>query len=222
MERDVSVLRVFTEIDGSGGNHLGVLLESADLDDAECQRIAATLAYSETVFVDDVATATCRIFTPEIQLPFAGHPMVGTAWLLAQVGAAPAELRPPAGVVSCWAEGGDWWVRAQAAWCPDWTLVETGSAAQIDAAEPPAAKVHEYRWAWTDRAAGKVRARAFASAFGIVEDEATGSAAIRLASALQVRLAIAQGRGSRLLAAPVGPGEAAVGGAVVLDGHRAV
>ena len=220
MKREVSVLRVFTAIDGTGGNHLGVMLESADLDDAECQRIAATLAYSETVFVDDVASATCRIFTPGMQLPFAGHPMVGTAWLLAQVGAAPSELLPPAGVVPCWQDDDDWWVRAQAAWCPDWTLLEADSAADIDAAEPPRAMVSEYRWSWTDRASGEVRARAFASAVGIVEDEATGSAAIRLASALQVPLVIAQGRGSRLLAAPFGSGEAAVGGAVVLDGHR--
>ena len=222
MEREVSVLRVFTAIDGTGGNHLGVLLESADLDDVACQNIAAHLAYSETVFVDDVALGKCRIFTPAIPLPFAGHPMVGTAWLLAHVGAAPSELLPPAGVVSCWKDGDDWWVRAQADWCPDWTLLEADSAADIDAAQPPAAKVSEYRWAWTDRAAGEVRARAFASAVGIVEDEATGSAAIRLAAALQVPLVIAQGRGSRLLAAPFGSGEAAVGGAVVLEGHRGI
>ncbi|MDQ1702068.1 MAG: hypothetical protein QOF57_1320 [Frankiaceae bacterium] len=222
MERQVSVLRVFTTGDGTGGNHLGVLLDSADVDDAECQRIAAKLAYSETVFVDDVASAKCRIFTPEIQLPFAGHPMVGTAWLLAHAGVAPTQLQPPAGVVACWADGDDWWVRAQAAWCPDWTLLEAPSAADVDASEPPVEKVSDYRWAWVDRQAGAVRARAFASAVGIVEDEATGSAAIRLADALQVPLTITQGRGSRLLAAPAGPGEAAVGGAVVLEGERRI
>ncbi len=222
MGSPVNVLRVFTTADGTGGNHLGVLLDTADLDDRECQAIAATLAYSETVFIDDLATARCRIFTPEVALPFAGHPMVGTAWLLAHLGAAAAVLRPPAGAVDCWPDGDDWWVGAQAAWCPDWTLLEAGTATEVDAAAPPTDKVHEYRWAWTNRESGAVRARAFAGAVGIVEDEATGSAAIRLATALQVPLTISQGRGSRLLAAPFGPSRAGVGGAVVLDGQRTV
>jgi len=223
MERQVDVLRVFTELDGTGGNLLGVLLHTADLDDAQCQQIAASLAYSETVFVDDVATARCRIFTPEVQFPFAGHPMVGTAWLLDDIGETPTVLRPPAGTVACWKAGSDWWVRASVAWCPPWRLIEWPTPADVDTAEPPAQeKVHDYHWAWSDQGAGGVRARAFASAAGIREDEATGSAAIRLASSVQAPVTITQGRGSRLLAAPFGAAEAAVGGAVVRDGQRTV
>ena len=49
------------------------------------QKIVATdLGFSETVFVDDPETGELRIFTPTTELPFAGHPLVGTAWLLSK------------------------------------------------------------------------------------------------------------------------------------------
>lgn len=220
--REVTVVRVFTAPDGTGGNLLGVLLGTADIADEDCQAIAAELAYSETVFVDDVPTGRCRIFTPGVQLPFAGHPMVGLAWVLERQGGTPAELRPPAGTVACWRDDDDWWVRAQAAWCPDWQLLEQPSPAAVDDVEPPDTDVHEYRWAWADRARGEVRARAFASEVGIVEDEATGSAAIRLATLLQARVTIHQGRGSRLLATPFGAAEAGVGGTVAFEETRTI
>jgi predicted PhzF superfamily epimerase YddE/YHI9 len=49
------------------------------------------------VFVDDAERGEMRIFTPAVELPFAGHPVVGTAWLLARErDAVPRCARPPA------------------------------------------------------------------------------------------------------------------------------
>lgn len=80
--RHCYVLRVFTQ-GNEGGNHLGVVIDLTGLDDALMQSIAADLGFSETVFVDaTVAEPICRIFTPTAELPFAGHPLVGAAWLL--------------------------------------------------------------------------------------------------------------------------------------------
>ena len=76
------LLRVFCAEDGSGGNRLGVFLEGAEVPDDRRQAVAADLGLSETVFVDDTAGGTIRIFTPAEELDFAGHPSVGTAWLL--------------------------------------------------------------------------------------------------------------------------------------------
>ena len=71
-------------------------------------------------------------------------------------------------------------------------------------------------WAWEDEAAGRVRARVFAPAFGIAEDEATGAAAVRLVSRLGRPITIRQGAGSMLRARPGPDGTAEVGGGVTL------
>jgi trans-2,3-dihydro-3-hydroxyanthranilate isomerase len=81
------------------GNPLAVVLEPAGLDTAAMQRIANEFNLSETVFVQPPESpdhrARLRIFTPASELPFAGHPTVGTAVLLALVdsGGAPGERR---------------------------------------------------------------------------------------------------------------------------------
>lgn len=71
------------------GNPLAVVLEADSLDDARMQAIAREFNLSETVFVrkpeNPAHTASVRIFTPVGELPFAGHPTVGTAALLAEL-----------------------------------------------------------------------------------------------------------------------------------------
>lgn len=73
-----------------GGNPLAVFPDGQGLDDGQMQRIAREFNLSETVFVlppDDAAnTRRLRIFTPARELPFAGHPTVGTAHVLAAIG----------------------------------------------------------------------------------------------------------------------------------------
>ncbi|MGE0059694.1 MAG: PhzF family phenazine biosynthesis protein, partial [Dehalococcoidia bacterium] len=69
MTTDVHVLRVFTDAEGRFGNLLGVVLNTASFSNDQRQAIAAELGYSETVFVDDVASASLRIFTPKTELP---------------------------------------------------------------------------------------------------------------------------------------------------------
>ena len=76
-------LRVFLGPDGGGGNPLEVVLDGVAVPPARRQAVAADLGFSETVFVDDPATGALQIFTPTVELPLAGHPLVGTAWLLA-------------------------------------------------------------------------------------------------------------------------------------------
>jgi predicted PhzF superfamily epimerase YddE/YHI9 len=217
------ILRVFTGEGGAHGNPLGVFLDGAEVPDERRQSVAFKLGFSETVFVDDRERAECRIFTPGLELPFAGHPTVGTAWLLAHEGDAVQALRPPAGEVAVRRVGELTYVAARAEWSPPWELIEYGSAAEIEALDgPPGGREDEiYLWAWEDEAAGTIRSRCFSLADGVGEDEATGSAAIMMAVAQGRALTIHQGEGSLLHAAPLAEqGWAVVGGRVVLDEVR--
>jgi len=83
--RHCHVLRVFTRGD-TGGNHLGVVTDPTGLSRGDMQEISTGLGFSETVFVEgsDEALPVVRIFTPAAEIPFAGHPLVGAAWMLCQ------------------------------------------------------------------------------------------------------------------------------------------
>ncbi len=73
-----------------GGNPLAVLPDAQGLSDAEMQSLAAEFNLSETTFVlppgDPANTARVRIFNRTSEMPFAGHPNVGTGWVLAGLG----------------------------------------------------------------------------------------------------------------------------------------
>src|SRR5256885_2439489 len=115
---ELHVLRVFVNEDGEWGNPLGVLLKGSEIPDEARQGIAAELGFSETVFVDDAARGEVRIFTPRVEFAFAGHPLVGTGWLLRNQGANPRVLRPPAGEVRLRVEDGITFIAARPEWSP--------------------------------------------------------------------------------------------------------
>ena len=79
----IVVVDVFAE-KPLAGNQLAVVLGAADLSDDQMQLIAREMNFSETTFVlrEALDEAGVRIFTPASELPFAGHPTLGTAWVL--------------------------------------------------------------------------------------------------------------------------------------------
>jgi predicted PhzF superfamily epimerase YddE/YHI9 len=218
---ELHVVRVFCGDDGSWGNPLGVFLDGASVREAGRQAVAADLGYSETVFVNDAERGEIRVFTPAVEIPFAGHPMVGTAWLLERARGGVSTLRPPAGEVP---------VRVTEEWTyaarhPDWTpafeFVQLDSPADVEALDgSPRSDAEIGMWAWIDEDAGVLRERVFAEPFGIPEDEATGAAAIALTARLGRPLDIRQGRGSRILTRPLDDGMVEIAGRVTLDEVR--
>lgn len=88
MARRYGIYDVFTQT-MLAGNPLAVIFDGEGLDDKVMQAIAREMNLSETVFVHSAAnpahTAKLRIFTPSRELPFAGHPTVGTAVALAEL-----------------------------------------------------------------------------------------------------------------------------------------
>jgi predicted PhzF superfamily epimerase YddE/YHI9 len=215
------LLRVFCGEDGSGGNPLAVFLRGAEVSADRRQAIAADLGLSETVFVDDSARGEMRIFTPAAELGFAGHPTVGTAWLLAREREPVEALRPPAGELAVRYEPGCAYVTARPEWAPPFEYEQLGSVEDVDALDdPPTGRDLIYAWAWVDEDAGLIRARSFPVRYGIPEDEATGAAAVKLCARLGRAIDIRQGRGSRILARPAADGRVELGGRVELDEAR--
>src|SRR6476469_7103288 len=94
MQRRYITVDVFTDR-AFGGNQLAVVLDAGGLSTQQMQAIATEFNYSETTFVlpprDRANDANVRIFTPVRELPFAGHPNVGTAFVLAALA---TELKP--------------------------------------------------------------------------------------------------------------------------------
>src|SRR6186997_3086083 len=111
MRRRYFTLDVFTTQRFSV-NSLAVFLDSSDLESAAMQSIAREFNLPETVFVlpasDAKHRAGVRIFTPARELPFAGHPTVGTAVLLSHLdgGARDITLEEQVGPVRCLVEPG--------------------------------------------------------------------------------------------------------------------
>lgn len=231
MALDVAVLRVFTDAHGDYGNLLGVV-DASLVQVGDRQRIATELGYSETIFVDQptpgTSTTTARIFTPAVELPFAGHPTVGAAWWLRDLGTPVNTLQVPAGLVQVGHDqrpDGDFTViTARAEWAPDFSIYDLDSVEDVLAADPDdyGEDVEHYLWAWIDESEGSIRSRLFASHLGIPEDEATGAGAVRITDYLSRDVSITQGKGSQIRTQWSADGWVKVAGRVVDDGVRQI
>jgi predicted PhzF superfamily epimerase YddE/YHI9 len=229
MALDVTVLRVFTNADGDYGNPLGVV-DAGLVTPADRQRIATELGYSETIFIDPpkpgASTTKAHIFTPMVELPFAGHPTVGASWWLRDRGTPVKTVQVPAGVVQVsyeQFENGEFTViSARAEWAPDFSIYDMDSVDDVLNADPDdyGDAVEHYLWAWIDESEGTIRSRMFANDLGIPEDEATGAGAVRITEYLSRDLAITQGKGSQLRTKWSADGWVKVAGRVVDDGVR--
>lgn len=223
MSIDVTVLRVFTDPDGNFGNPLGVV-DAGLVQPGDRQRLATQLGYSETIFIDlpsiGATSAHAVIHTPRTELPFAGHPTVGASWWLRERDTPIDSLHLSAGPVQVSYDGDVTAVSARAEWSPEFAIHDFESPQDVADADPADFNddIAHYVWAWVDRAAGSLRARMFASNLGVAEDEATGSAAIRMTDYLRRDLVITQGKGSVIETSWSPTGWLRVAGRVANDG----
>ena len=110
------IVNVFAE-ERLAGNPLAVFEGGHGLDDATMQALALQFNLSETTFIlpSTSATARVRIFTPTFEMPFAGHPTLGTAHVVrALKGGDAVTLEMRAGVIPVRARGDEWTLRANA------------------------------------------------------------------------------------------------------------
>lgn len=122
MDLPFRLLNVFS-LDGDpfSGNPLAVVTEAGGLSDAQMQAWARQFNLSETAFVtshDGAGHATVRIFTPGHEMPFAGHPTLGTASVVAALALSPLDavsLTVPAGEIPVSRLGAGWRLTAPVA-----------------------------------------------------------------------------------------------------------
>ena len=227
MAIEVNALRVFTDANGDFGNPLGLVFAGA-VPANDRQRIATELGYNETIFVEaptpGFGSARAEIFTPAIDLPFAGHAAVGAAWWLRERGTPMRTLQLRAGVVEVGYSGDVVTIEASAGWTPGIALHELKSPQDVLDADPddyPDGVPH-YLWAWIDKSAGHIRSRALTPELGVDDDEATGAAAIRITEYLGRDLTITQGKGSVIYTWWSPRGWITLGGRVVHEGRTLI
>ncbi len=96
MTHQIRIVDVFTD-KPLAGNQLAVVLDAKDIPVRLMQRIAREMNFSETTFVlppeDPAHAARVRIFAPTVEMRFAGHPTIGTAWVLANEGLVTADVK---------------------------------------------------------------------------------------------------------------------------------
>jgi len=120
------IVNVFTQARAPlSGNPLCVFERAQTLDAASMQALALQFNLSETTFIlpSERATARVRIFTPSYEMPFAGHPTLGTAHVCRALGLGGDRLtlEMPAGIITVRAAGDRWTLQAKA---PSWREVQ--------------------------------------------------------------------------------------------------
>lgn len=132
------IVNVFTE-SSLAGNALAVFEDAAGLSDAQMQGLALQFNLSETTFVLPSASATVRvrIFTPAFEMPFAGHPTLGTAHVVRSLRSCGdrVTLEMQAGIIPVSAEGAAWTLTANAPRARQPSATRAELAQMLDLAE---------------------------------------------------------------------------------------
>jgi predicted PhzF superfamily epimerase YddE/YHI9 len=193
--------RVFTAVDRCRGNDVLVIICRGLPPAVVRQEVARSAGTAATTFVD-VDRGAVRIHNRLLERSFAGHPLLGTAAVLRELGPAPNSLTVPAGELRVWAEDDMQWLHAPDGWSPRTRHRQVDTPAAVEALTGPPADEPVQVWAWVDEPMGVVRARQFAPSEGKDEDEACGSASMVLAAALGRPLTVIHGKGSMIYVRP--------------------
>ena len=214
----VHILHVGIDSHGRFGDIAPVIIdEGMQISDAERQVLAQQLKASETVFVNDITSASIAIFHTQGEVDFAGIPSLGAAWLLTRLTGKPIKtMKGRGGVIIVSQEGDITWVRANLATMPPWHHKQLKSAEAVEAIklEETASMEHTMVWAWIDEQKGLIRARTFASDWDIPEAQGNGSGSMMLAAMLNRAIEITHGDGSVIFARPAPDKCADIGGRI--------
>jgi predicted PhzF superfamily epimerase YddE/YHI9 len=182
---------------------------------------SSSLGYDESVFINDLASPNVSIFNPQQEIRFAGVPTLGAAWLLAKRKGESVDMIHCnlGGNVRTSEEDKLTWISANLDVMPPWHHMYLDSIQEVESitVAEGAAMEHTMVWAWLDEAKGMIRARTFASDWGIPEAQGNGSGSMMLSALLNRNVEIRHGQGSVIFAKQSGLNIVDVGGRVVKD-----
>ena len=120
------------------------------------------------------------------------------------------------GRIKTWEVNGFTWIQAGLSSMPPWQFEQLKDIVAVETFPTKKAllKKHTFVWAWQDKNKGIIRARTFAPDWGIPEDEANGSGAMKLSAKLRSKITVIHGQGSVIYANFAGAGLVEVGGRV--------
>lgn len=212
----IDIIRVFTDTQNKFGNPVGLVLDDVKKIGAiKRQQLAKDCGLSEIVFINDIPSGNLSIYNPQDECPFAMHATLGAAWYISHVLHSPISYIISGNVqTATWEKDDIVWVKARLDVIPQWNLRRMESPDEIENLDRNklSEEKHLVVWAWLDKDKGTIRARTFASDWGIHEDEANGSGAMRLAEKTQMNLTIFHGVGSVIYANPSGNAYGIAGG----------
>lgn len=217
----VYMLRVFTDPSGNYGDMASIIVdEGKHIADSDRQAIARKLNTGETIFINNLETASVSVMHPQGEISFAGVGVLATAWLLSKLRDKPTKnMQGRDGEIICWQDQDLIWTQAPLKIMPQWNFKQRVSKLEIEEMKVEYTKdiIHTMFWAWTERGKGMIHARTFASDWDIPEAEGNGSGAMVLAARLNREIEIKHGRGSVMFAKPALYDAADLGGRVAED-----
>lgn len=217
----VNVVRAFVDTQGEHGNPTGIVIDvEQKISPSERQKIATTLHFTDTVFINELENINVSFFNPQQETKFAGDSLISTAYFIRnKLGRNADRIECKGGVIKTWSEGELTWIEASLDGTPGWRHEQLNTPEDVSRITDKEAESYEHTmvWAWIDREKGLIRSRTFLPDWGTLEDQGNGSGSMQLAKMLGQRIEISQGRGSVIYAEPSDDNSVKVGGRVKVD-----
>src|SRR3990167_542025 len=118
----MKTLHVFTNGSGKFGNPVGIIVdESQVFNKDKRQQMALNSGFSEIVFINDIKKRNISIFSPQREIPFAGHAVIGTAYFLNhEYKSLATQLFSMNTLIDTWSENSLTWVKGELSILPPW------------------------------------------------------------------------------------------------------
>lgn len=212
------LLNVFTNNKGENGTPLGIVEDLAHkITEAERLKITKDTGFTEVVFIESTQNPTISIYTPEQNLPFASHALVGSYYYFSKVhNKKISEITSKGNKIRVFEEDNLYYAESEVSILPQFNLEKYETDSEIDSLNILDTKdfKHKLVWSWIDEGKGLVRARTFAPDWDIVEDEANGSGSMLLSNSLNRKITVFHGKGSVIHAYPTNKTRVVVGGLI--------
>ncbi len=211
----LNTVYVFVNSFGEFGNPVEIVHDlHKNLSYKERLKISQDTGYSETVFIESLDKPNISIFNPQEEVDFAGHAILGTYWYFENIIKLKIKnIRCKTTTIDC-VKSELYWIKSDINSLPSWNFLQLDNLIDVEtfSIEKALDLKHTVVWAYMDNSESIIRARTFASDWGIPEDEANGSGSMLLASKLNKKIKIVHGKGSEIYAEPRENGEILLGG----------